>query len=220
MCGRYASITSPDAIRQMVKAVNVAPNFAPNWNLAPSQPGLVVRRHPETGERHLDALAWGFLPNWTKELKGAVGPINARAETLGTSAMFRSAARARRCLVPADAFYEWHRTEQGKQPYAIARQDGAPLMFAGIWDGWRGPDGEVIRSFAIVTCPANATMAPIHDRMPVILEAADWPVWLGETEGDALAMARPAAADVLKAWPVSAAVNSVRNKGPVLLIPN
>jgi putative SOS response-associated peptidase YedK len=114
----------PSGIRQIVTAVNVAPNFAPNWSLAPAQPGRVVRRHPETGERHLGAMAWGFLPNWAKELKGAVRPINARAETLGTSTIFRSAARARRCLAPADTFCEWHRTEQGTQPYAISRQDG------------------------------------------------------------------------------------------------
>jgi putative SOS response-associated peptidase YedK len=124
--------------------------------------------------------------------------------------MFRSSAAARRCLVPADAFYEWKKTETGNQPYAIARQDGAPMFFAGLWDGWRGPDGQVIRSYAIITCPANETMAPIHDRMPVILEADDWPVWLGEG-GDSLPFMRPSGASILKRWPVNKEVNSVRN---------
>jgi hypothetical protein len=123
--------------------------------------------------------------------------INTRAETLGTSAMFRPGARARWCLFTADVFYEWHTTEHGKQPYAISRQDGNPLMVAGVWDGWRGPAGEIIRSYTIVTCPANATMASLHDRMPVILEAADWPLWLGEVEGDAMTLMQPAAAAVL-----------------------
>jgi len=102
------------------------------------------------------------------------------------------------------------------RPYAVARQDGKPMMFAGVWDGWRGPEGQIIRSYAIVTCPANVLMAPIHDRMPAILEQSDWPLWLGEVGGEALALLRSAGDAVLRAWPVSAAVNSVRNNGAEL----
>jgi putative SOS response-associated peptidase YedK len=217
MCGRYSSYTPPDAIRRFVGAMNVAPNFEATWNLAPSQAGLVVRRHPETGERRLDALRWGFLPNWAKDPNTAPKPINARAETVASSGMFRAAAAARRCLVPADAFYEWHRTPAGKQPYAFARADGEPMMLAGVWDGWRGPDGQIVRSYAIITCQANATMAPIHGRMPVILERDSWPVWLGEAEGDALGRLSPADDGILKVWSVTQAVNSVRHHGPELL---
>lgn len=219
MCGRYASFTPPDAIRRLVGAINVAPNFEPSWNLAPSQSGLVVRRHPETGERHLDALKWGLVPQWAKDLKTASKPINARAETLASNRVFRASAKSRRCLVPADAFYEWRATDTGKRPYAIARQDGQPMMLAGVWDRWRSPEGENTRSYAIITCPANAMMAPIHVRMPVILEASDWPLWLGEAEGEALTVMRPAATDLLRAWPVSAAVNSVKNNGEKLIAP-
>jgi putative SOS response-associated peptidase YedK len=107
----------------------------------------------------------------------------------------------------------------GKQPYAIARQDGAPLAFAGLWEGWRGPGGAVLRTFAIITTPANAIMAALHDRMPAILELADWPAWLGEAEGDPAALLRPAAEDVLRLWPVGRAVNNVRNNGANLLDP-
>ena len=104
----------------------------------------------------------------------------ARSETAASSGMFRGALERRRCLVHADAFYEWRTMPDGKQPYAIGRKDGAPLAFAGVWEGWRGPDGETLRSFAILTTAANATMQTLHDRMPVILEEEQWPVWLGE----------------------------------------
>jgi putative SOS response-associated peptidase YedK len=219
MCGRFASFLPPEAMRAIFRTVNDTPNFAPTWNLAPSREAPVVRRHPETGERRLDLLRWGLLPHFTRDPGTARKPINARAETAGTSGMFRGALAARRCLVPADAFYEWRAGPDGKQPHAIARRDGAPLALAGLWEGWRGPDGETVRTFAILTTSANPVMAALHDRMPVIVEAADWPVWLGEAPGDAAALLRPAAAGVLRLWPVSRAVNNVRNDGPDLLDP-
>jgi putative SOS response-associated peptidase YedK len=219
MCGRYVSSTPVRDLAARFAVSTPLPNAAPSWNVAPTQSAPVVRRHPQTGERHLDLLSWGFVPHWTKDIAEARRPINARAETVATSPMWREAVHRRRCLVPADAFYEWHATPDGKQPYAIARQDGQPMAFAGIWDGWRGPGGEVIRSFAIVVTAANATMAPIHDRMPVIMEPADWPAWMGEADGDPLALLRPAAEDVLRIWPVGRAVNAPRNNGPELLEP-
>jgi len=121
--------------------------------------------------------------------------------------------------VPADAFYEWTVIEGGKQAYAVARQDGQPMAFAGVWEGFRSPDGGIIRSFAIVTTAANPPMAQIHERMPVVLEPRDWPAWLGETEGDPAALLRPSADDVLKVWAVGREVNSVRNNGAELLEP-
>ncbi len=216
MCGRYASHLPPRAIGELFRAAGW-PNLAPNWNVAPTQDAAIIRRHPDTGERRLDALKWGLIPHFTKDLKAARKPINARSETAATSGMFRDALRARRCLVPADAFYEWRAQQDGKQPFAIARQDGAPLAFAGVWEGWRSPDGEAVRSYAILTTSANGTMARLHERMPVILEPEDWPVWLGEADGDTLALLRPAADDVLHLWPVSRSVNNVRNNGAELL---
>jgi len=159
----------------------------------------------------------GTGPHFTKDLKTARKPINARSETAGSSRMFRGALERRRCLVPADAFYEWRAMPDGKQPYAIARQDGAPLAFAGLWEGWRAPDGIALRSFAILTTTANATMSALHDRMPVILEEEHWPVWLGECPGEPANLMQPAAHDVLHLWPVSRAVNSVRNNSADLL---
>ena len=119
--------------------------------------------------------------------------------------------------MPADAFYEWKALPDGKQPYAIARSDGMPLAMAGVWEGWRAPDGEVTRTFAIMTTSANATMQQLHQRMPVILEPDAWSTWLGEDSGAAIDLMRPAANDVLHLWPVSRPVNSVRNNGPELL---
>ena len=164
----------------MFGAVNAIPNVAPTWNMAPSQPAMVIRRHPETGDRHLDLLRWGLVPRFTKHPKTARKPINAWAETLAGSDLFRGAFARRRALVPATAFYEWRTDAEagGKQPYAIVRTDGQPMAFAGLWEGRRPPNGEVLRTFAIITTAANATMRQLHDRMPVILEHDDWPVWL------------------------------------------
>ena len=158
MCGRFASTLPPDAIRALFGTAGSVPNVAPSWNVAPTQDAMVVRRHPDTGERRLDLLRWGLVPGWTKDLKTARKPINARSETAGSSGMFRAALGARRCLVPVETFYEWRTAPDGKQPYAIARRDGTPLAFAGIWEGWRSEDGEVLRTFAILTTSANATM--------------------------------------------------------------
>jgi putative SOS response-associated peptidase YedK len=165
-------------------------------------------------------MCWGNLPYWTKgDPKKACRPINAKAETVATSGMFRDAFARRRALIPAVAFYEWRpiEGEKTKQPFAIARQDGDPLAFAGIWEGWRGDGGEIVRSFAIITTDANQLMAQVHNRMPVIVERADWPVWLGETQSDPAALRRPASEDVLRLWPVSRAVRDVGNDGPELL---
>jgi putative SOS response-associated peptidase YedK len=198
--------------------VNPTPNWEPTWNMAPTRNAPVVRLHPETRARHLDLLRWGLVPHWAKDAKSARQPINARAETVATAPMFRDALGRRRCLVPADVFYEWQATEHGKQPVAVAREDGQPMVFAGLWEGWRGPDGTVLRSFTIVTTNANTTLRPIHERMPVILEPADWPAWLGEVAADPAVLLRPSEA-ALRAWRIGTAVNNVRNDSAALLEP-
>jgi putative SOS response-associated peptidase YedK len=216
MCGRYASFLPAEALRALFQTVNATPNLEPTWNMAPTRDAPVVRLHPETRARHLDLLRWGLVPHWAKDPKSVRQPINARAETVATAPMFRDALARRRCLVPADVFYEWQATDGAKQPYAIARADGQPMVFAGLWEGWRGADGTVLRSFAIVTTSANSVLRPIHERMPVILEPPDWPTWLGETEGDAPALLRPSGTD-LRVWRIGTAVNNVRNDSEALL---
>ena len=198
---------------------NPLPNLRQTWNMAPTMSAPVVRRHPETSERHLDALTWGLVPSFTRDLKAARKPINARAETVSTSGMFRTALGKRRCLVPASAFYEWKVTPDGKVPHAIARADDEMLSFAGLWEGWKAPEGDVLRTFAIITTEANGQMSALHNRMPVILEQADWPAWLGEVDGDPLALLRPAPEGILRIWPVDKRVGNVRNNGPELLEP-
>jgi putative SOS response-associated peptidase YedK len=214
MCGRFASDLPPELIRRLFGTMGAIPNDAPSYNIAPTQSTAVVRRHPETGERHLDLLRWGLIPHWSKD-KGRQ-PINARAETVASSGMFRGALAGRRCIVPMSAFYEWDQATTPKQPYAFARRDDTPLALAGLWEGWRDPAGEVVRSFTIITTGANDTLAPIHDRMPVVLEQDDWASWL---DTGPVSLLRPAGDVVLRRWKVGSRVNSPRNNDPTLLDP-
>jgi putative SOS response-associated peptidase YedK len=219
MCRRYASFLPAEAMRRTFRTVNPLPHLDPSWNVPPMSFAPIVRRHPETGERHLDLLQWSLLPYFTKDPVHARRPINARAEAVAKSGMFRRAFELRRAIVPADTFYEWRVVANGKQPYAIARHDGQPMAFAGLWEGFRWPDGTVTRSFAIITTAANAEIAELHDRMPVILEPADWPVWLGEAAGDPGSLLHPPADGTLRTWPVDRRVNSPKNNDPELLEP-
>lgn len=216
MCGRYATLLPPEAMARLFRTVNPPPNFAPTWNMAPTRLAPVVRLHLESRARHLDLLAWGLVPHWAKDPKATRQPINARSETAATTPMFRDAFAHRHCLVPADVFYEWQVVDGKKQPWAIAREDGAPLVFAGLWEGWRGQDGSVIRSFVILTTNANDELRPLHERMPVVLEETDWSSWLGEDDGDAAGLLRPSVAR-FRMWRVSTAVNNVRNDSADLL---
>jgi putative SOS response-associated peptidase YedK len=217
MCGRYASFLPADVVAKLFGTTNPLPNLGPSWNIAPSQSALVVRRHPDTGERHLDALRWGLLPYFTKNTERVRRPVNARAESVAHSGMYRGAFARRRCLIPAAAFYEWQVIGGGKQPYAIARADGETLALGGIWESWRAPGGEVERSFAIITTRPNAEMATLHNRMPLVVDPGDWPAWLGEVEAEPAALLGPPPDGTLRTWRVGGAVNSPRNNGPELL---
>jgi putative SOS response-associated peptidase YedK len=192
MCGQYASFLPAEALARLFGTVNPLPNLEPTWNLAPTKDAPVVRAS-RGGQRHLDTLKWGLVPYFTKDLKKARKPINARSETVATSGMFREAFAHRRCLVPAPVYFEWRDDPDGKTPFAVARVDGDPVAFAGIWDAWRSSAGERMQTFATITTDANKLLVPIQDRMPVIIERADWPLWLGEADGDAARLFRPAA---------------------------
>jgi putative SOS response-associated peptidase YedK len=141
MCGRYASFLPAEALARLFGTTNPLPNLEPTWNMAPTRDAPVVRLSRE-GKRHLDALKWGLIPYFTKDLKKARKPINARSETIATSGMFREAFAYHRCLVPAPVYYEWRDDPDGKTPFAVARVDGDPVAFVGIWDAWRSSDGE------------------------------------------------------------------------------
>ena len=216
MCGCFASQLPPELLRRAFCALGDIPNTPPSWNVAPTQAALVVLRHPETGERHLDALRWSLVPHFTKDLKACKRPINARPETIASSGMFRGALAARRCLVPADAIYEWKAVSDGKQ------LTPSPGRTVGRWPSLAfGRAGATraarLRTFTIATTAANNDMAPLHDRMPVILDPDDWPVWLGEEAGEPAELLRPSSPGTVRLWPVGRAVNSVRNNGPELL---
>jgi putative SOS response-associated peptidase YedK len=218
MCGRYASFLPAEALARIFGTVNPLPNLALTWNMAPTKDAPVVCLHAN-GERHLDVLKWGLLAYFTKDPKKARKPINARSETIANSGMFRAAFAQRRCLVPAPAYYEWRDDPDRKTPFAVARVDGDPVAFGGIWEMWKSPDGELLQTFATITTDANRKLAAIQDRMPVIIERKDWPLWLGESEGDPGKLLRPLAENVLRVWPVGKAVGNVKNDGPELLEP-
>ncbi|WP_159995738.1 SOS response-associated peptidase [Roseomonas sp. 18066] len=177
-----------------------------SYNIAPTQMALVVRRNPQTGARHLDNLRWGLVPRWAKDAAGAAKLMNARADGIDTKPSFREAFVRRRCLVPADGFYEWRQEAERKQPYAVALRSGQPMALAGLWEGWQQPDGSWLKTFCIVTTEANEKQALVHHRMPVILPRQDWPLWLGEAEGDPRPLLRPSPAEELACWPVATRV--------------
>lgn len=222
MCARFAQHSGPSRILEQFGRrwmVATLPNVPARFNIAPTQDALVVRLHPETGLGTLNLLRWGLVPVWAKDVKIGARTINARAETVAETPAFRGAWKAgRRCVVPADAFYEWAPGPSPKQPYAIARADGAPLAMAGLWDGWKDPaTGAWLRSFTILTCAPNPFMARMHDRMPVILPPGTVEPWLrGEVGAQALS---PYAADDLTLWPVTTRLNAPANEGADLIEP-
>jgi putative SOS response-associated peptidase YedK len=213
MCGRYYQLRSSGDVARYFGISAGIPNLPPSFNRAPAQDALVARRHPESGARHLDALRWGLVPRWAKDASGGARMINARGETIADKPAFRDAFRQRRCLVPMDGFYEW-RAEGGgsaKQPFACALRSGEPMVCAGLWEGWKQPDGAWLRSFTIITCASAGRQALLHDRMPVVLPRAAWDDWLGPDTGEAalLALLRPADDALLAFWPVSPRVGRV-----------
>lgn len=211
MCGRFFLQRDPAGLARHFRTTNPLPNLRPSWNIAPTQDSAVVRRHPETGARHLDLLRWGLVPRWAKDASGGARMMNARAESIAEKPAFRDAFRKRRCLVPMDGFYEWRREGARKQPYAVAMADGSPMAAAGLWEGWQQPDGTWLRTFTIITTDANAKLAPVHERMPALLAREAFDAWLDPaSEPEALqALLRPCPPEWLACWPVPARVGRV-----------
>jgi putative SOS response-associated peptidase YedK len=219
MCGRYRRTTSEEELAKRYHIPIPRQTDLPiSWNIAPSQVVLAIRKNPETGERSLDGLRWGLIPSWAKDDKIAYKTINARVETLDTTASYRSAFKKRRCLIPTDGFYEWQRAGALKQPFSIGMQDDAPFVFAGLWEGWKRPGSDDwLRTCTIITCEPNEFMATIHNRMPVILPEEVHEAWLsGEAGKEVLT---PFPADRMKAFPIATRVNSPRNNDPSIIDP-
>lgn len=217
MCGRYTVTSAPEAIRALFR-YEERPNFPPRYNIAPTQPIAIVRVNE--GKRQFVLMRWGLLPSWVKDPKAFSLIVNARGEGVIDTPAFRAAMKRRRCLVPADGFYEWQAAGARKQPYFIHAKSGEPLAFAGLWETWTGPNGEELDTATIVTTRANRTLSPIHDRMPVVVPPEAFDLWLDDATVDALtaeALIAPAPEDLLEAYPVSTAVNRTANDSPTLL---
>ncbi|MBY6003336.1 SOS response-associated peptidase [Salipiger bermudensis] len=218
MCGRYAITLAKEAMAQIFEAVpgNDLPEV-PNFNVCPTNAVHTVRS--SDGTRSLSAMRWGFLPHWYKTPGDGPLLINARAETIAEKPAFRAACRERRCLIPASGFYEWTKGEDGTRlPWYIQPAEGDVLAFAGVWQDWER-DGEMLRSCAIVTTASAGEMTKIHHRVPVIIAADDWALWLGEEGRGAATLMQPAPEGALRFHRVDTAVNSNRASGPQLIRP-
>lgn len=221
MCGRMALTLPPEAMAHIFHAepANALPE-GPNYNICPTDQIAVITDGPMRARR-MEAMRWGLIPQWYKQPNDGPLLINARAETVLEKPAFRSAVHARRVLIVASGFYEWTKDAQGaRDPWYIKRSDTAPMALAAIWQNWTDPQsGEDIATVAALTVGANAAMAPIHHRMPVVVEPSDWALWLGEEGKGAAPLMRAAADDVLTVHRVGRAVNSNRAAGPVLIEP-
>lgn len=221
MCGRYVIISSPAAIRALF-GYPEQPNFPPRYNVAPTQPIPIVRLHE--GKRQFVLMRWGLIPSWVKDPKGFSLLINARAESVIDKPAFRNAMRRRRCLIPADGFYEWRDLGGGRRrPYFIRpRKSSGPFAFAGLWETWTGPNGEELDTAAILTTIANRTLSAIHSRMPVILPPDSFTMWLDSAHVEATTAASllvPLRDELLEAYEISPAVNRVANDSEALIAP-
>ena len=226
MCGRYSTTNTTEALRRLFSFDDL-PNLQPRYNLAPTQMAPVVRERD--GSRHLDMLRWGLLPKWSKDASGGAKMINTRSETIAEKPAFRDAFRARRCLVPADGFYEWQARGKTKKPFRIARKDGEAFAFAGLWESWVNPNGgpingpndnhATVETYTIATVVASTAIAHIHHRMPVILAPEDHHAWLRGDPAQALSLLRPLPDAELQSFEVSPRVGDIRNDDASLMAP-
>ena len=212
MCGRFTLRANASQIAKSFQ-VETGVDLPPRYNIAPTQDVAAVRLSKDGDQRELAMLRWGLIPSWAKDAKIGSRMINARAETVAEKPSFRSAFKKRRCLILTDGFYEWQKIDGNKQPFFIHRKDDEPFAFAGLWETWKH-EGEEIQSCTIITTTANSLMEPLHDRMPVILSEAEYPVWLDSEFQDKNAieaMVRPCDSELLEAYSVSKVVNNFRN---------
>jgi putative SOS response-associated peptidase YedK len=201
-------------IEEYFGTVSGEDDWTPRYNIAPTQPVPIIRQNPKEPRRELSLVRWGLIPSWAKDMSGAAMMINARSETATTKPAFRDPLTNRRCLIPADGFYEWQRRGKAKQPYCFQVNDGELFAFAGLWDRWRDPSGQWIRSCSILTTTPNAVTSAVHDRMPVILDPDSYDLWLdpGMTNVEAVSeMLKPFDARLMRCYPVSTRINYVAN---------
>ena len=220
MCGRFTLSAPAEQLAQQFD-LPAEPITVPRYNIAPTQPVAVVRANPETKAREWALTLWGLIPSWAKDPSIGNSLINARAETLATNRTFRDPFQRRRCLIVADGFYEWRRIGSERYPMFFRLRSRRPFVFAGVWDRWKPREGEPLVSCAIVTCPPNGLVAPIHDRMPVIVAPEARAYWLAADAepADLTALLRPYPESEMEAYPVSRLVNTPKNDTPECVQP-
>jgi putative SOS response-associated peptidase YedK len=214
MCGRYRLSRRKQFVDEYFHSVSEAEDWSPRYNIAPTQTVPVIRQNPKEPVRELSLIRWGMIPSWAKDPSVAARMINARSETANMRPAFRDALKSRRCLIPADAFYEWSRIGKAKQPYCFEINEGGLFAFAGIWDRWSGPSGNELETCSILTTAPNAVTLPVHDRMPVILDPDAYDLWLDpgmRDLGAASELLKPCDARLMRCCPVSSRINHVAN---------
>ena len=214
MCGRYRLSRRKQIIEEHFDVVSGEEDWSPRYNIAPTQPIPVIRQHLKEPIRELSLMRWGLIPSWAKDASAAASMINARSETASTKPAFRGALKSRRCLIPADGFYEWMRTGEAKQPFCFEVNQGQLFAFAGVWDRWKDPNSNWIKTCSILTTTPNAVTAPVHDRMSVILDPDSYELWLdpGMRNVEAVSeMLKPYDARAMRCYPVSTRINQVAN---------
>jgi putative SOS response-associated peptidase YedK len=220
MCGRYFLHSTADRLTQLFGEMPM-PLLAPRYNIAPTQPVPIVREDAE-GRREMVLVRWGLVPGWSKGPNSRYSMINARVETVATKPAYRNAFRYRRCLLPADGFYEWHAADGGKQPYVLRAADSRPLALAGLWEHWQDADGNELESCSILVGAANRQVVRIHERMPVVVAPESFDLWLdvrSQKPAPLETLLAAQQAPELEIYPVSRAVNSPRNDDERLLEP-
>jgi len=214
MCGRFRLSRRKQVVMERFDAICDEPEWEPRYNIAPTQPAAIVRQHPQEPVRKLSMMRWGLVPSWAKDSSTAASMINARSETASTKPAFSDALKHRRCLIPADGFYEWKRLGGSKQPFCFELNNGELFAFAGLWDRWRDASGTWLKSFSILTTTANPVTSAVHDRMPVILSPESYDLWLDPGMRDVAEVSqllKPFAGHQMRCYTVSNRVNHVAN---------
>jgi putative SOS response-associated peptidase YedK len=214
MCGRYRLSRRKQLIEEYFDTAAWEEDWQPRYNIAPTQPVPVIRQHPKEPVRQISLMRWGLIPHWAKEPSIATSTINAKSETAAAKPAFRDPLKFRRCLIPADGFYEWKRTVKAKQPFSFEIEDGELFAFAGLWAGWKDASGNWIKTCSILTTTPNALTATVHDRMPVILDPESYDLWVDPGMQNVAAISellKPYDASQMQLYPVSSRVNHVTN---------
>jgi len=214
MCGRYRLSRRKQIIEECFETSPWDEDWNPRYNIAPTQRVPVIRQHPKEPVRQISMMKWGLIPHWAKDPSVATGTINAKSETAATKPAFRDPLKFRRCMIPADGFYEWKKVGASKQPYCFEVNEGELFAFAGIWDGWKNAEGQWIKTCSILTTAPNAVTSAVHDRMPVILDPDAYDMWLDPGMQDVAAISElltPYDARLMRSYPVSSRINHVAN---------